>query len=43
MFYSSSFYNYCNDDKLSNVDGTLLTFNSDESKFSYLECDVVDM
>lgn len=38
IFYSSSFYNFCNEDKLSNIDGTLLTFNSDESKFSYLEC-----
>ncbi|MFW2487159.1 sugar phosphate nucleotidyltransferase [Clostridium chromiireducens] len=39
LFISQSFYDYCNKGGLSKVDGALLTFKSNESKFSYLECD----
>jgi len=39
LFSSSSFNSYCNREKFSEIDGALLTFKSDDSKFSYLQCD----
>ena len=37
MFKCSEFYNYINDDFNENIDGALLTFLSNDSKFSFLE------
>ncbi|NFG28044.1 dolichyl-phosphate mannose synthase [Clostridium botulinum] len=38
LFSCSSFYKYCNEGEFSQVDGALLTFKSDDPKFSYLQC-----
>lgn len=38
MFKCDSFYHYCNRGEFSEVDGALLTFESTDPKFSYLEC-----
>lgn len=40
LFLCSSFNNYCNSGKFTELDGGLLTFKSDDPKFSYLQCDV---
>ncbi|MCQ2016307.1 dolichyl-phosphate mannose synthase [Clostridium butyricum] len=39
LFSSSLFNIYCNREIFSEIDGALLTFKSDDSKFSYLQCD----
>jgi dTDP-glucose pyrophosphorylase len=39
MFICSSFYEYCNSGDFSKIDSALLTFESSDPKFSYLECD----
>lgn len=39
LFSSSLFNSYCNREIFSEIDGALLTFKSDDSKFSYLQCD----
>ncbi len=38
MFQCHSFYDYCNKGEFSKIDGALLTFESTDPKFSYLEC-----
>lgn len=40
MFQCHSFYEYCNNGEFSKNDGALLTFDSTDPKFSYLECDL---
>jgi len=39
LFCCSSFYDFCESSEIQNVDGGLLTFNSDEPKFSFAELD----
>lgn len=38
-FFCPEFYNYCKNGNFDEIDGALLTFKSDDSKFSYLKCD----
>ena len=38
-FLSKSFYDFCINGEFDSLDGALLSFESNESKFSYLECD----
>lgn len=40
IFLSSSFNNFCNNGEFSAIDGALLSFKSDDPKFSYLKCNV---
>ncbi len=39
MFKSTTFNDYCNKGNFIELDGALLTFKSNDSKFSFLECD----
>lgn len=39
LFCCRDFYDYCNNDDFDKIDGALLTFISDDSKFSFLELD----
>lgn len=39
MFKSSRFNDYCNSSDFAKFDGALLTFKSNDPKFSYLQCD----
>jgi hypothetical protein len=37
MFKCESFYNFCESEQDAEIDGILLTFESNEDKFSYIE------
>lgn len=39
LFYCTSFNEFCNKGEFLKIDGALLTFKSNDPKFSYLECD----
>lgn len=41
-FHCQKFYDYCNDGNFDGVDGALLTFTSNDPKFSFLELDEND-